>query len=66
MSYYPPGVSLVSDNRLFGMFHSNTPQYNKDVILQSLLDPSGVVRIVFSGGFRGGKGGAIAPPFGSQ
>ena len=28
-SYYPPGADQVSDNRLFGMFHSNTPQHNK-------------------------------------
>ena len=30
------------------MFHSNTPQHNKDVILKSLRDPSGVVRVVFA------------------
>ena len=47
-SYYPPGVPEVSDNRLFGMFHANTPQHNKDVILQSLLVPDGVVRVVFA------------------
>ena len=44
-SYYPPGVPHVSDNRLFGMFHSNTTQYNKDVILKSLTVPNGVVQI---------------------
>lgn len=47
-SYYPPGAPTISDNRLFGMFHSSTPQYNKDVILQSLLVPDGIVRIVFA------------------
>ena len=46
-SYYPPGAVQRSENRLFGMFHSNTPQH-KDVILQSLLRPDGVVRIVFA------------------
>ena len=48
MSYYPSSTSQVSDNRLFGMFHANTPQHNKNVILESLLVPSGVVRIVFA------------------
>ena len=47
-SYYPPGAVQRSENRLFGMFHSNTPQHNKDVILQSLLRPDGIVRIVFA------------------
>ena len=46
-SYYPPGSAEVSDNRLFGMYHSCTPQYNKD-ILESLRDPEGVVRVVFA------------------
>lgn len=48
LSYYPPGAPKLSDNRLFGMFHANTPQYNKDVILQSLQLPNGVVRVVFA------------------
>jgi len=30
------------------MYHSNTLQYNKDVILKSLTQPDGVVRIVFA------------------
>ena len=30
------------------MFHANTPQHNKEVILQSLLLPDGVVRVVFA------------------
>ena len=47
-SYYPPGSPHLSNYRLFGMFHAHTPQHNKDVILRSLLDPDGVVRIVFA------------------
>lgn len=47
-SYYPPGSPQLSENRLFGMFHSSTPQHNKDVIAASLLDPRGVVRVVFA------------------
>ena len=45
-SYYPPGADAISDNHLFGMFHANTPQHNKDVILKSLTKPDGVVRVV--------------------
>ena len=47
-SYYPPDAPHLSDYRLFGMFHAMTPQHNKDVILQSLLVPDGVVRVVFA------------------
>ena len=48
MQYYPPGAPEMSDNRLFGMFHASTPQHSKDVITKSLLDPKGVVRVVFA------------------
>ena len=47
-SYYPLGAPEVSDHRLFGMFHANTPVHNKDVILRSMLVEDGVVRIVFA------------------
>ena len=47
-SYYPPAADHISDNRLFGMFHANTRQHQKDIILQSLLHPGGVVRVVFA------------------
>ena len=47
-SYYPPGAAELSENRLFGMYHSCTPQHNKDVILASLRNPNGVVRVVFA------------------
>ena len=30
------------------MFHSNTPQHNKDVILESLQHSDGVIRVVFA------------------
>lgn len=46
--YYPPGAPKLSDNRLFGMFHAKTPQHSKDIILQSLTDPKGIVRVVFA------------------
>ena len=47
-SYYPPDSEHISDHRLFGMYHANTCQHNKDVILNSLADPNGVVRVVFA------------------
>ena len=46
-AYHPPGAPHLCENRIFGMFHSDTPQNNKDVILQSRQDPNGVVRVVF-------------------
>lgn len=47
-SYHPLGSVEVSDNRLFGMFHAQTPQHNKDVILSSMQKEDGVVRMVFA------------------
>ena len=47
-SYYPPGSPHLSNYRLFGMYHSKTPQHNKDVILKSLTEKEGVVRVVFA------------------
>ena len=41
-SYYPSGADRISDHRLFGVFHANTPQHNKEVILRSLTQPDGV------------------------
>ena len=45
-SYYPSGAVEISDNRLFGMFHAQTPQHNKDVILSSMQKEDGIVRVV--------------------
>lgn len=47
-SYFPPGADEISDNRLFGMFHANTPEHNKTVILSSMEREDGVVRVVFA------------------
>ena len=30
------------------MFHASTPQHSKDIIIKSLLDPHGLVRVVFA------------------
>lgn len=48
LSYYPPGVPHISDNRLFGMYHSRTDDHNKEVIMKSFSDPVGTVRVVFA------------------
>ena len=47
-SYFPPSAPQLSNKRLFGMFHSGTPAYNKEVILTSMKDPFGVVCVVFT------------------
>ena len=47
-SYYPPRVEQVSNNRLFAMFHSCTDEHNKRVVMSSLSQADGVVRVVFA------------------
>ena len=46
--YYPPSAPELSENHLFGMFHTSTPQHSKDVIMGSLQDCHGTVRVVFA------------------
>ena len=51
MSYkrlHPRESERISDNRLFGMFHSSTCQHNNDIILKSLHIADGVVCVVFA------------------
>lgn len=43
---YPKNAEHVSDNRLYGMYHAKSPSH-KDVILKSMLDASGVVKLYF-------------------
>ena len=45
--YYPPSAPELSENRLFGMFHASTPQHSKDVIMGSLQESHGTVRVVW-------------------
>ena len=45
--YYPPSAPELSENRLLGMFHAS-PQHSKDVIMGSLQDCHGTVRVVFA------------------
>ena len=46
--YYPPSAPELSEYGLFGMIHASTPQHSKDVIMGSLQDCHGTVRIVFA------------------
>ena len=50
--YYPPSAPELSENRLFGMFHASTPQHSKDVIMGSLQDCHGTVRVVWQWGWE--------------
>ena len=47
-SYFPPGAEELCSNRVFAMYHSCSPQHNKEVVLESLVKTDGVVRIVFA------------------
>ena len=47
-AYWPYGADQISDNRLVRMFHSGTPEYNKEIILRSLEEPNGVCRVLFA------------------
>lgn len=48
LSYYPPGASEISDNQLVGMFHSQTHDHNKEVILLSFGRSDGIVRVLIA------------------
>ena len=47
-NYYPPGSPEINDNRNFSMYHSNTTEHNKKVIMESLSRPDGSVQTVFA------------------
>lgn len=47
-SYHPPESDKLACNRLFGMYHSGTADHNKDVIMKSMCDANGTVRVVFA------------------
>ena len=47
-SYYPPGSPHLSDYRLFLYVPYSHTSTQQDVILRSLLDPDGVVHVVFA------------------
>ncbi len=45
-AFFPEGENRM-ENRLVEMFHSSTPEANKELILESLSDTNGKCRIVF-------------------
>ncbi len=47
-SYYPPGAEEISNNRLFGMYHSRTDEHNKEVIMESMNKADGTIHVVFA------------------
>ncbi len=47
-SDYPTGSPKLRDYRLSRIFHSKTPEHNKDVIIASFTKDDGVLRAVFA------------------
>ena len=47
-SYHPQGAEKIAVNRLFGMYHSVTNDSIKEVVMKSLSDPYGKIRVVFA------------------
>ena len=47
-SYHPPSAEPVAANHLFGMYHSGTNDSIKDIVMRSLVDPGGNIRVVFA------------------
>ena len=47
-SYFPPGATHESVNRLFAMFHAQTEDRIKKHVLSSMVIPEGTVRVVFA------------------
>ena len=47
-SYYPPNAEKIALNCVFGMYHSGTNDHIKDIIMNSLADPWGKIRVVFA------------------
>ena len=46
--YYPLGEPELRGKCHFSMFHASAPQHIKDVIVRSLQDCHGTVRVVFA------------------
>lgn len=45
-SYYPEGAQQISMNRLFAMYHAGTIPRIKDIVVSSLRETHGVIRVV--------------------
>ena len=46
--YYTPGAPDLCKNRLFAMYHAKTPEHSKEVATKSLLNPTGVAKVVLA------------------
>ncbi len=46
--YIPAGAAQISDNRIFAVFHANTPTHIKELVLKSITEQDGIVRVVFA------------------
>lgn len=47
-AYYPPCATKTSENRMVAMYHSGTSPSIQEVVLASLSDPNGKVRIIIA------------------
>jgi len=47
-AYYPPCATKTSENRMVAMYHSGTSPSIQEVVLSSLNDPNGKVRIIIA------------------
>ena len=44
-NYYSPGTEHISDNRLFGIFHSCINKHNQRVVISSLSETDAVLQV---------------------
>ena len=47
-AYYPPCATNTSENRMVAMYHNGTSPSIQEVVLASLKDPNGKVRIIIA------------------
>lgn len=47
-AYYPPCATKTSENRMVAMYHSGTSPSIQEIVLASLNDPNGKVRIIIA------------------
>ena len=47
-AYFPPSAPKKSENRMIAMYHSGTSPSTQEVVLSSLNDPNGKVRIIIA------------------
>ncbi|XP_044170887.1 ATP-dependent DNA helicase RecQ-like, partial [Acropora millepora] len=47
-AYYPPCATKTSENRMVAMYHSGTSPSIQEIVLASLSDPNGKIRIIIA------------------